>query len=147
MRYLRFCSEVHHARLRGQSKGTIHDLALKRIIMHQEKDGMPITALREIKILKALDHPNIVKVLDIVVMPSTCFYWPSWSVLSCCRNPEGRWFRLHGISLYGSRPCWIARESLGQAQPVPCQVVHEAATGRFGVYARSELYQACVLKS
>lgn len=38
--------------------------------MHQEKDGMPITALREIKILKALDHPNIVKVLDIVVMPS-----------------------------------------------------------------------------
>jgi serine/threonine-protein kinase BUR1 len=75
MRYLRFYSEVHHARLRHQSKGTIRDLALKRIIIHQEKDGMPITALREIKILKALDHPNIVKVLDIVVMPSKFFYW------------------------------------------------------------------------
>jgi serine/threonine-protein kinase BUR1 len=71
MRCLQFCSEVHHARLRDQSRSTIRDLALKRIIIHQEKDGMPITALREIKILKALDHPNIVKVLDIVVMPST----------------------------------------------------------------------------
>jgi serine/threonine protein kinase len=38
--------------------------------MHSEKEGMPITALREIKILKALNHPNIVKVLDIVVTPS-----------------------------------------------------------------------------
>jgi len=37
--------------------------------MHNEKDGMPITALREIKILKALSHKNIVKVLDIVVTP------------------------------------------------------------------------------
>lgn len=37
--------------------------------MHNEKDGMPITALREIKILKALNHKNIVKVLDIVVTP------------------------------------------------------------------------------
>jgi serine/threonine protein kinase len=37
--------------------------------MHNEKDGMPITALREIKNLKALNHKNIVKVLDIVVTP------------------------------------------------------------------------------
>ena len=44
-------------------------MALKRILMHNEKDGMPITALREIKILKALNHKNIVKVLDIVVTP------------------------------------------------------------------------------
>jgi len=44
-------------------------VALKRILMHNEKDGMPITALREIKILKALAHKNIVKVLDIVVTP------------------------------------------------------------------------------
>ena len=37
--------------------------------MHNEKDGMPITALREIKILKSLNHKNVVKVLDIVVTP------------------------------------------------------------------------------
>ncbi len=46
------------------------DVALKRIITHNQKDGMPITALREIKILKALKHRNIVEVCDIVVVPS-----------------------------------------------------------------------------
>ncbi|PVG04134.1 Pkinase-domain-containing protein [Serendipita vermifera] len=64
--------EVHQARrLKDSSQHGIRDLALKRIIMHSEKEGMPITALREIKILKALNHPNIVKVLDIVVTPRT----------------------------------------------------------------------------
>ncbi|KAG8820658.1 serine/threonine protein kinase, CMGC, CDC2/CDK sub [Serendipita sp. 399] len=63
--------EVHQARPRDPAKSGMEDLALKRIIMHSEKEGMPITALREIKILKALSHPNIVKVLDIVVMPRT----------------------------------------------------------------------------
>ncbi|KAG8861075.1 serine/threonine protein kinase, CMGC, CDC2/CDK sub [Serendipita sp. 411] len=63
--------EVHQARPRDPAKSGTGDLALKRIIMHSEKEGMPITALREIKILKALNHPNIVKVLDIVVMPRT----------------------------------------------------------------------------
>lgn len=63
--------EVHQARRQDASKSGGGDVALKRIIMHSEKEGMPITALREIKILKALSHPNIVKVLDIVVMPRT----------------------------------------------------------------------------
>jgi len=67
---LTFDSEVHRARRCDAPDGS-GDVALKRIIMHSEKDGMPITALREIKILKALNHPNIVKVLDIVVQPST----------------------------------------------------------------------------
>jgi serine/threonine-protein kinase BUR1 len=31
-------------------------VALKRILMHNDKEGMPVTALREIKILKALKH-------------------------------------------------------------------------------------------
>ncbi|MBW0497128.1 hypothetical protein O181_036843 [Austropuccinia psidii MF-1] len=40
-------------------------VALKRIIIHNELDGLPITALREIRILKSLDHPNIVPVVDL----------------------------------------------------------------------------------
>ncbi|KAM0749055.1 Pkinase-domain-containing protein [Meredithblackwellia eburnea MCA 4105] len=40
-------------------------VALKEIILHNESDGMPITSLREIRILKALDHPNIVPVVDM----------------------------------------------------------------------------------
>ena len=38
--------------------------------MHNEKEGMPVTALREIKILKALKHPHIVPLVDMFVVRS-----------------------------------------------------------------------------
>lgn len=38
--------------------------------MHNEKEGMPITAIREIKILKKLDHPNIVQLREVIVQRS-----------------------------------------------------------------------------
>ena len=41
-------------------------------MMHNEKEGMPVTALREIKILKMLQHPCIVDLLDMFVIPSAC---------------------------------------------------------------------------
>lgn len=41
-------------------------VALKRINTKQEENGFPITALREVKILKALHHPNIVNLKEIV---------------------------------------------------------------------------------
>ncbi|MCJ1310189.1 serine/threonine protein kinase, CMGC, CDC2/CDK sub [Agyrium rufum] len=40
-------------------------VALKKILMHNEKDGFPITALREIKLLKMLSHPNILKLEEM----------------------------------------------------------------------------------
>ena len=36
--------------------------------MHNEKEGMPVTALREIKILKALKHPCIIDIVDMIVV-------------------------------------------------------------------------------
>ena len=51
-------------------KSTGKVVALKRILMHNEKEGMPVTALREIKILKALKHPSIVNILDMFVVRS-----------------------------------------------------------------------------
>ena len=36
-------------------------VALKKIRLEVEDEGVPSTALREISILKDLDHPNIVK--------------------------------------------------------------------------------------
>ncbi|KAI5117879.1 hypothetical protein M0805_002271 [Coniferiporia weirii] len=58
--------EVHKA-LHRETRAPV---ALKRILMHNEKEGMPVTALREIKILKALRHPCIVDLLDMFVVPS-----------------------------------------------------------------------------
>ncbi|KAF2404808.1 Pkinase-domain-containing protein [Trichodelitschia bisporula] len=42
-------------------------VALKKILMHHEKDGFPITALREIKLLKMLSHVNVIKLEEMAV--------------------------------------------------------------------------------
>lgn len=52
---------------RAKSRKTGRLYALKKIIMHNEKDGFPITALREIRLLKLLDHPNVLKLEDMAV--------------------------------------------------------------------------------
>jgi cyclin-dependent kinase 12/13 len=50
----------------GSDKETGEVVALKRINTEQEENGFPITAIREVKILKALQHENIVKLKEIV---------------------------------------------------------------------------------
>ena len=39
--------------------------AVKKMDISKEKDGFPMTSLREISILKKLDHENIVKCIEI----------------------------------------------------------------------------------
>ena len=39
--------------------------------MDNEKEGFPITALRELKILRQLQHPHIVALKDVVTDAST----------------------------------------------------------------------------
>jgi serine/threonine protein kinase len=53
-------------RARDREGGGI--VALKRVILHNEAaDGFPITALREVKLLKRLRHPHCVRLLDMAV--------------------------------------------------------------------------------
>lgn len=52
---------------KARSKKTGQIVALKKILMHNEKDGFPITALREIKLLKQLDHVNVLKLEEMAV--------------------------------------------------------------------------------
>ncbi|TCD69684.1 kinase subunit of RNA polymerase II carboxy-terminal domain kinase I [Steccherinum ochraceum] len=42
-------------------------VALKRIRMETERDGFPVTAMREIKLLQSLRHPNIVRLYEMMV--------------------------------------------------------------------------------
>lgn len=49
-------------------------VALKRIRMEGERDGFPVTAMREIKLLQSLRHKNVVKLHEMMVSKgeSTC---------------------------------------------------------------------------
>ncbi|KAH9499306.1 Cyclin-dependent kinase 12 [Bulinus truncatus] len=49
---------------RDINQGTL--VALKKVRLENEKEGFPITAVREIKILRQLQHPNIVNLKEIV---------------------------------------------------------------------------------
>jgi CTD kinase subunit alpha len=42
-------------------------VALKRIRMEAEKDGFPVTAMREIKLLQSLRHKNVVRLYEMMV--------------------------------------------------------------------------------
>ena len=41
-------------------------VALKKIRLETDDEGVPSTAIREISLLKELDHPNIVALMDVV---------------------------------------------------------------------------------
>ncbi|ODV64107.1 cyclin-dependent serine/threonine protein kinase CTK1 [Ascoidea rubescens DSM 1968] len=42
-------------------------VALKRLRLEIEREGFPITAVREIKLLQEFDHPNVVSLLEMMV--------------------------------------------------------------------------------
>eukprot|EP00002_Diphylleia_rotans_P021589 TRINITY_DN419_c1_g2_i5.p1 TRINITY_DN419_c1_g2~~TRINITY_DN419_c1_g2_i5.p1 ORF type:complete len:313 (-),score=64.87 TRINITY_DN419_c1_g2_i5:378-1316(-) len=46
-------------------------VALKKFKMQNETEGFPICAIREIMLLSKLDHPNIVKLKEVVTSPPT----------------------------------------------------------------------------
>ena len=50
----------------GEDKRTRERVALKKIRMDNEKEGFPITAIREIKLLKRLDDRNVINLKEIV---------------------------------------------------------------------------------
>ena len=60
--------KVYKAEYRDPSNktGKPEIVALKKILMDNEKEGFPITAIREIMILKRLNHKNILRLIEIV---------------------------------------------------------------------------------
>nr|XP_019050164.1 CMGC/CDK protein kinase [Kwoniella bestiolae CBS 10118]OCF29094.1 CMGC/CDK protein kinase [Kwoniella bestiolae CBS 10118] len=52
---------------KGIEIATKRVIALKKLITHNPRDGVSVTTVREIKILKSLDHPNVVPILNMVV--------------------------------------------------------------------------------
>jgi len=48
---------------------TQRTVAVKKVKMEGEEEGIPSTAIREVAVLKTTDHPNIVKLLDVCCTP------------------------------------------------------------------------------
>ncbi|KAF2859721.1 serine/threonine protein kinase, CMGC family, CDC2/CDK subfamily, partial [Piedraia hortae CBS 480.64] len=48
-------------------------VALKKIRMEGERDGFPVTATREIKLLQSLNHINVVALQEVMVERNDCF--------------------------------------------------------------------------
>lgn len=55
---------------------TKRPVALKKLITHNPRDGVSVTTVREIKILKELNHKNVVPILDMVVERSELGFGP-----------------------------------------------------------------------
>ena len=51
---------------KAKDRVTSETVALKKIRLEAEDEGIPSTAIREISLLKELQHPNIVRLFDVV---------------------------------------------------------------------------------
>ena len=68
-------------------------VALKKVRLENEKEGFPITAVREIKILRQLNHPNIVNLTEIVTDKQDALLFKKDKgtgiyIDDCCNHPH-----------------------------------------------------------
>lgn len=58
--------EVDHGKRKHEEEPDAHNIvAIKKIRMKNSSEGLSIDAIREIKLLQELEHPNVMKVLEI----------------------------------------------------------------------------------
>merc|ERR1711997_1199444 len=57
----------------GKNKKTGEIVAMKKIRLESEEEGVPSTAIREVSLLKELNHPNIVRLQDVIMQESRLY--------------------------------------------------------------------------
>eukprot|EP00090_Calanus_glacialis_P001786 TRINITY_DN11317_c0_g1_i2.p1 TRINITY_DN11317_c0_g1~~TRINITY_DN11317_c0_g1_i2.p1 ORF type:complete len:316 (-),score=120.40 TRINITY_DN11317_c0_g1_i2:136-1083(-) len=58
---------------KGKNKKTGEIVAMKKIRLESEDEGVPSTAIREISLLKELQHPNIVGLMDVLMQEAKLY--------------------------------------------------------------------------
>jgi cyclin-dependent kinase 1 len=58
---------------KGKNKKTGETVAMKKIRLESEEEGVPSTAIREVSLLKELNHPNIVRLIDVIMQESRLY--------------------------------------------------------------------------
>merc|ERR1711893_395339 len=58
---------------KGRNKRTGEIVAMKKIRLESEEEGVPSTAIREISLLKELQHPNIVGLRDVLMQEAKLY--------------------------------------------------------------------------
>jgi len=58
---------------KGKHKKTGEIVAMKKIRLESDDEGIPSTAIREISLLKELSHPNIVSLIDVLMEESRLY--------------------------------------------------------------------------
>lgn len=65
--FIVFCIGTYGVVYKGKHKKTNRIVALKKIRLESEEEGVPSTAIREISLLKELVHPNVVTYVWILI--------------------------------------------------------------------------------
>uniref|UniRef100_A0A3P9NLA6 Cyclin-dependent kinase 1 n=1 Tax=Poecilia reticulata TaxID=8081 RepID=A0A3P9NLA6_POERE len=58
---------------KGRHKSTGQVVAMKKIRLESEEEGVPSTAVREVSLLQELRHPNVVRLLDVLMQESRLY--------------------------------------------------------------------------
>ncbi|KAH8021280.1 hypothetical protein HPB51_013955 [Rhipicephalus microplus] len=59
---------------KAKCKGTNQIVAIKKIRVDCAEEGVPMTTIREVSLLKELKHKNIVRLIEVVISPSNSIY-------------------------------------------------------------------------
>ena len=46
---------------------------MKKIKLETQSEGVPSTTIREISVLREIDHPNVVKLKDVIMCPNKMY--------------------------------------------------------------------------
>ena len=58
---------------KGLNQKTNQVIALKKIKLETQSEGVPSTTIREISVLREIDHPNVVQLKDVIMCPSKMY--------------------------------------------------------------------------